>query len=503
MPKKILLVYPPSRTQFHESCPAALTMLGAVLEGAGHEVRLLDANATARKRSSEEITRVAHAERPDVIGVTLVTPIAREAYRLASLLSGSGAKLLAGGPHATLLPEEPLEHGFDATVVGEGEPTIVEAVRALTGQMPKEQVAGWVYRDDEGRIVHGAARPPVADLDALPAPARHLVDADEYGGPENPALHMNLFSSRGCPAKCAYCAGGLFGRRFRFRSAASVLGEMTELYQRYGTRHFHFMDDAMTVNRPRMLEICEGLMDSGLGLTWSMMTRVDRVDEDLLGTLARAGCVQIDYGIESGHPETLKKIHKPHDVARARRMVELTAASGIRTCVFFILGFPWDTVESIDATQRLMRELAPHVARFHPAIASILIPFPGTQIYDDHKDAYDLEGWWLSRERSFDAPDRHRHAYYQTELFTRGAVMDADFFHYVPDVRKKIEDVFEFMWLHDLQKSSRPARVAKRALFETSRALHGVSPALERTALSPALALLSALKARLFQSAAA
>jgi hypothetical protein len=83
MPSKVLLVYPPSRTQSHESCPAALTMLGAVLERAGHEVRLLDANATARKRSSEEIASIAHAEQPDVIGVTLVTPVARESMRSA------------------------------------------------------------------------------------------------------------------------------------------------------------------------------------------------------------------------------------------------------------------------------------------------------------------------------------------------------------------------------------------------------------------------------------
>lgn len=469
-------------------------MLAAVLEQSGHEVRLLDANAAARKRSSEEIARIARAERPDVIGITLVTPIAREAYRLVSLLGDSGARLLAGGPHATLLPEEPIEHGFDATVVGEGEPTIAEAVLALTGHMSKDQVAGLVYRDERGRIAHGPPRAPVADLDALPPPARHLVDPDDYGGPENQALHMNLFSSRGCPAKCAYCAGGLFGRRFRFRSAASVIGEMTELHERYGTRHFHFMDDAMTVNRPRMLEICERLSASRLGLTWSMMTRVDRVDERLLDDMHRAGCVQIDYGIESGHPETLKRIHKPHDVARARHIVEQTAASGIRACVFFILGFPWDTVESIDATQRLMRDLAPHVSRFHPAIASILIPFPGTEIYDKHKDEHGLRGWWLSQERSFDAPDPRRHAYYQGELFTRGAVMDANFFHYSPEVRRKIEDVFEFMWLHDLKKSSRSVRLAKRALFETSRALHGLSPSLERKALAPALALASALR---------
>ncbi|MCA9592017.1 MAG: cobalamin-dependent protein [Myxococcales bacterium] len=494
MPSKVLLVYPPSRTQLHESCPAALTMLAAVLEGAGHRVQLLDANATARKRSSEDVAREAEALRPDVIGMTLVTPIAREAYRLAGLLGRSGARLLAGGPHATLLPEEPLMHGFDAVVVGEGEPTIVDAVRVLRGELPPEDVLGLVYRDAKGNVVHAPPRPPVADLDALPAPARHLVDAEEYGGPDSPALHMNLFSSRGCPARCAYCAGGLFGRRFRFRSAESVVREMVDVHQCHGTRHFHFMDDAMTVNRPRMLEICERLVETGLGLTWSMMTRVDRVDPQLLTLLHRAGCVQIDYGIESGHPETLKRIHKPHDVARAKHIVEATAQSGIRAHVFFIFGFPWDTPESIDVTARYMVALAPFVARFHPAIASILIPFPGTEIYEKYKDEYGFAEWWLSEEKNFDSPTHGRHAYYQSQLFSRGAVLDADFFRYTPAVKEKIEDVFELMWRHDLRKASAPIRGARRALFGVSRALHGVSPALERTALAPAFALSRALQ---------
>lgn len=485
MRARVLLIYPPSRSQSHGSCPAALTMLAAVLEGAGHEVHLLDANACARRRGRAEIVARATELRPDVIGITLVTPLAREAYRLARELRPLGAKLLAGGPHATLLPVEPVEHGFDATVVGEGEPAIVEAVEALLGARPLAEVAGLVFRDDEGALRATPPRPAPTDLDALPSPARHLVDPADYGGDASGELHMNLFSSRGCPAKCSYCAGGLFGRRFRFRSAKSVVDEMLAVHARFGTGTFHFMDDAMTVNRGRVVEICDRLVESGRELRWSIMTRVDRVDEELLRTLRRGGCVQIDYGIESGHPETLLRIHKPHTVEQVRRVVPLTAAAGIAPYVFFILGFPWDTPETIEETASLMRELAPHVAKFDPAIASVLIPFPATEIYEKFKDQYGFAEWWLDDARCYDAPDRRRHAFFEAEAFPRGAALDADFFGYSPAVRRKILDVFELMWRHNLRaragrEVSTAASLAKPILFDLSRRLHEVSPPLER-----------------------
>jgi anaerobic magnesium-protoporphyrin IX monomethyl ester cyclase len=480
MKTRVLLVYPPSRTQMHETCPCSLTMLGAVLENAGHEVRLLDANAIANIYDSERIIRLASETKPDVIGMTLVTPIVYEAYRLAAGLRATGAKLLAGGPHATLLPEEPVQQGFDAAVVGEGEPTIDEAVRGLMGQIPRDSISGWVYRDDDGRIRQTPIRPPIADLDSLPLPARHLVNPADYGGSGNLALHGNLFSSRGCTARCSYCAGGLFGKRFRFRSAKSMLDEMAELHARYRTPHFHFMDDSMSANRARVLEICQGLEERRLGVTWSMMTRVDFVDEELLKAAGRSGCTRIDFGVESGHPETLKRIRKPHTVEMVRRIVPLTAAAGIKPIVFFILGFPWDSVETITETENLMRELAPYVGTFHTALASVLIPFPGTQIYDDHKDQYGFSEWWLKPERSYDAPQLGRHAHFETQLFKRGAALDANFFQYSPEVRRKIYEVFRFMWQHNLRDAPRMEQLRAKILFESSWQLHSLSPLLER-----------------------
>ncbi len=488
---RILLVYPPSQTQTHLSCPMGMLMLAAVLERAGYSVRLLDANAAGCRLSIDEITAIAAEMRPEVIGITLLTPLVKEAYRLAESLRRCGAKLIAGGPHATLLPDEPLDHGFDAVVVGEGEPSVVEAVEAVLGRAPREGVLGLVYRGADGRIYHNQPRPPIADLDSLPPPARHLVQAADFGS--TPDLHAHIFTSRGCPGRCAYCAGGLFGKKFRFRSADGVVDEMISLHRDFGTRHFHFVDDAMSMDRDRMRRICGRLIDQRFGFTWHMMTRVDAVDEELLDLAARAGCVQIDYGVESGDPDTLKRIHKPHTVEMVRRLIPLTRRHGIRPVVFFILGFPWDTPAAVDATLELMHELSPHV-EFLPAIASILIPFPGTELYDRYKDEYGLAGWWLSDDRSYNAPSIDTHAFYQTVLYRMGVVLDADFFRYSPEMKAKIHDVFRFMYASNFRRRGLLFRTAAMLSLDVSRTLAAVSPRLERALFKLPLKLRQAAK---------
>lgn len=494
-PVKVLLIYPPSRTQSHHGCPMGMMMLAAVLEGAGHQVHLLDANAANRRRTTEQIVEIAKEMHPDVIGITLVTPLIREAYRLASALRPCGAKLMAGGPHATLLPDEPLDNGFDAVVVGEGELTILEAIEAVLGRIPPESVKGLVYRGQDGRIVQNEPRPPVADLDTLAAPARHLVDAAEFGPPDNAELHSVLFTSRGCPGRCSYCAGALFGKHFRFRSSDAVVDEMIFVNRNYGTRHFYFVDDAMTMDRPRIERICRRLIDEKLGFTWNMMTRIDAVDEDLLALVSRAGCVKIDYGIESGNPDTLKKIHKPHTAEMVRRIVPLTRRYNIQPVGFFILGFPWEDPQTTDATLQLMRDLSPYIV-FHPALAAILVPFPGTEIYERYKDEYGFARWWMSDDRNYDAPQTDTHPFYQNFMFRMGAVLDADFFHYTPDMRKKIYEVFRFMYATNWRERNGLLRTAALLSLDLSRKVDAVSPRLERMLFRVPLKLWQTMKRR-------
>lgn len=483
-PIRVLLIYPPS-TQGHEDCPMGMLMLAAVLEKAGFEIHLLDACAGRKQRNIKEVVSTACDIKPDVIGITLLTPAVKESYKLAAALKAEGFKLLAGGPHATLMPEEVLSHSFDAVVLGEGEPVIEQAVKALLGLSPKEQVSGWGYIDSQNKIIFTAPRELLDNIDSLPLPARHMVNLSEYGMTNGQIPAGNIFSSRGCPALCSFCAGGLFGKRFRFRSVENIIEEICHLRQIYGIQQFHFVDDAMTVNRERINEFCKRLIDSEISIKWSIMTRVDTINENLLMLLSQAGCKRIEYGVESGHPVTLKKIHKPHTVEMVRKIIPLTAQHKIQPYVFFILGFPWESADDIQVTFDLMKELAPYIECFHPAVASILIPFPGTEIYEKYKDQYGFERWWLSDKRHYEQNGRHKPHYYEERLFSRGRVLEANFFNYSDDVRNKIYEVFAFMYRHNIKKRNMVLRFILEFMLSVSEKTAKLSPAVERSLFAP------------------
>jgi len=127
----------------------------------------------------------------------------------------------------------------------------------------------------------------------------------------------------------------------------------------------------------------------------------------------------------------------------------------------------------------LMDDISPHVV-FHPAIASILIPFPGTEIYDKYKDEYGFADWWVSDDRTFDTPRLGTHPFYQRVSYRVGAVLDADFFHYSPELKAKIHEVFRFMLASNLRQRNRLTRAIKLSAFDLSKKLDAVSPMLER-----------------------
>ena len=362
--------------------PLGLAYLGAVLERAGHEVLIIDAAAPYADYTISDLVDEAREFAPGIVGVRFTVYSLEYAYPLLKALSQAGldALIVAGGPHSTLLPDEVLQHGAQVAVRHDGEETILELVEHVQGERGLEDIEGISYWDTDGKIIYNPPRPRIRDLDALPFPAKHLFRQQDYI--RNSGDHErfgNILSSRGCPYQCTYCSKIVRGKTTRFRSAQNVLDEILFLMDKYGITRFRFIDDIFTVRKKRVMRLCDLILERDLNISWTVITRLDCVDRELLRKMKEAGCRSIAYGVESGNPETLERIRKGFTRDQARQAIKMTHEVGVNCSVNFMWGFPWETVDDVQRSADFVKELLPFVTVVAPA--GILIPFPGTEIY--------------------------------------------------------------------------------------------------------------------------
>jgi len=246
-----------------------------------------------------------------------------------------------------------------------------------------------------GVITINADRPFIQDLDDLPLPLHHLLPLDKYRAPMIKGPYTFIVSSRGCPAGCKYCIKHVsYQHTVRLRSAEKLFEEV-KLLAGLGVHHVQFYADLFTVNREQVMALCRLLIESKLGTTWTCNSRVDFVDEEMLGMMARAGCTLIAWGIESGSEAVLKRAHKGYKMEQAGRALAWSKKAGIQNWGYFIVGLPGETEETIRATMALSKELPLDMALFHVAA-----PYPGTPFFFEV-----VENGWFRPETDWEAVD--------------------------------------------------------------------------------------------------
>ncbi len=353
--------------------PMALGYLAAALSP-GHDVRQLVPDIRARDGTPawDDVEAELAAFQPELVGITAVTHSFPAALQLAALAKRACPRttVVLGGPHASARPASAFAcPDVDGVVVGEGEVTL----RALADGANPIGLPGTWWRGDDGRPVPGPARAPVDDLDTIAFPRR---DGVLWSDDVHPAFYQSIITLRGCPYACIYCAvPSLDDRKTRYRSPANVLDEIQFLRDQYQVPYLFFHDSVFTLNRKRTEAILHGMIERHLDVPFCCQTRVDRVDGPLLSLMRRAGCHQVFYGIESGHPETLRRMKKAVPLSQAREAVRLTLAEGIRASGFFMVGFPWETEAHLDATAEFATSIGLEALSLFSAT-----PLPGTEL---------------------------------------------------------------------------------------------------------------------------
>ncbi|HLG25024.1 MAG TPA: radical SAM protein [Candidatus Nanoarchaeia archaeon] len=366
--------------------PLSLGVLLAYVRKQGFEIELWDYNV-------EDFTEESFAERlksskPDIIGLAAMTASIKTAHQLATYVKKYSPDTLtvAGGPHVDALPMESMNEfkNFDIIVYGEAEDTFIELCQRIDKKEPLAGCKGILHRED-GKIIMEAPRPLIQDLDKLPYAARDIVNFDNYkkahverGLSRRFMNIMEFMATRGCPAKCIFCASGANKPpTVRWRSIKHLLGEIDECVEKYGTNYVNFVDDTFTLKKNFVYEFCDAMKERGL--EWGCLTRVDCVTKEMLQRMVDSGCIRVSFGVETGSSRIMALNGKAVTIDKIRQAFKWSHEVKLRVIDgnFIIGSHPDENYDDIEQTIKLIREIKPTFCSI-----SLIVPIPGTAIYN-------------------------------------------------------------------------------------------------------------------------
>ena len=407
MQKKILFLK--AKTGVDDpSPPMSFSFLGKIAETKGYEVLVENLNAQYNNKTNQNIIDLIKKEKPSIVGVHIFTNAAIYSYELMNMIKPYCELLIVGGPHATACPEEVLEKGADIAFIGEAEISFKKFLDAIDSKKSFKKIKGVVYKDKE-KIVNNGNAEIIHDLDSIPLPDKKINRKTDYVKVKNEINNFGqILSTRGCPGKCTYCFS-LFEKCFRVMSAKKVFEEILHLQKEYGIDFINFIDDAFTINRKRLFEFCDLLIESKIPIKWSCGTRIDFLDREMINKMKQAGCELIIIGIESSVPKTLLGMNKVLGIngvttpklytERADNILKWCEEFNVRVGVNILCGFPWESPEDMKEMQKYIQRIKYRVTQgFY---GGILQPQPGTDMYDRYAKEYEFEEWWIKKEPLF------------------------------------------------------------------------------------------------------
>lgn len=347
-----------------------LGYIGAyVKQNSNHSVDLLDLrDLTSWEHFESELKN----GKSDIVGVYTNTVNYLNSMECARIAKKLGKIVIAGGPHATLAPNDLIETGYvDCVITGEGEITFLEIVNDIEKNKKFDKII---------------AGKKVENLDTLPFPDRDLYNMKRIlNGPgiyPYPNRYIGVLGSRGCPYNCSFCQPlekNLFGQVVRKRSVDNIIAEVKHLIEKYSANFIMFECDTLTFSREWFLELCAKMKQ--LNIKWGAQSRVDKFSEDVAKALSDAGCMVVFFGFESGSQRILNLLRKGTTPEQAVKAAHLCKKHELLIFANIMLGMPTETEEDLIATYNLIKAVKPEL--FSPSYYS---PIPGSDLYKYCKD---------------------------------------------------------------------------------------------------------------------
>jgi len=405
---KVMLIKPPltlfqkDNQGFEGSEPLGLAYLAAYLLKNGHDVNILDAFILGQKNitqdgeffshglSNDAIAKNIKKFDPEIVGISsMFTLHSKGVHNVAQIVKKINPKIpvIVGGAHASALPNLVLnDNNIDILVKGEGENTFLDIISHEESGKDLLNIPGTMVREGK-KVKINPPREFIKDLDSIPFPARHLLPMNLYLNDwyrTKMAMRpprANLVSSRGCTGNCIFCSiHSIWRHTWRGRSAKNVVDEIEFLVKNYGVREIAFQDDNVSLNKERMMEICDEILERKLNIKWCTPNGIAiwTLDKELLDKMKKSGCYKLTFGIETGCPITQKFIRKTQiNLNKAKEIIKYCNKIGIWTHSAFIIGFPYETQEQIEETVKFAIDSDLDMAAFF-----IATPYPATDLFD-------------------------------------------------------------------------------------------------------------------------
>jgi anaerobic magnesium-protoporphyrin IX monomethyl ester cyclase len=351
---------------------------------------------------------------PSVLGVYANLMTRANVVEILRVAKESGWQTVVGGPEPGAYVQEYLSAGADVVVIGEGEITLEELVPALRSRAFENltKIDGIAFRASNGSVVRTKPRGQIKDIDMQPWPARESIDMSRYvevWRTHHGMGSVSLITARGCPYHCRWCSHEVFGKTHRRRNPGSVADELGSLIDRYQPEMAWMADDVFTIHHGWLFQYAAELKRRGLRLPFECISRADRLNRQVVETLAEMGCFRVWIGSESGSQRILDAMERGVTVEQVQSAVALCKSAGIQTGMFLMWGYEGEELSDIEATVE-------HVKKTDPDIffTTVAYPIQGTPYFSEVAGRVEsLKPWTESSDREFRIRNRHSRQFYR------------------------------------------------------------------------------------------
>lgn len=390
--------------------PLGILFIASYLKRQGFDVSVFDSTFS---RLDDFKARMA-AERPPVVGIYTNMMTKRNVLAMAQIARQHGAIVILGGPEPPYYAADYLQHGADIIVKGEGELTLEELLPHLAkhGSNELDRINGIAFINGDGEVIETPPRQFIPDLSAHPWPDREAIDIPRYmqvWKDHHAQSSVSVIQARGCPYTCKWCSHSVYGNTHRRRTPEDAADELLWIKERYNPDVIWYADDVFAINRRWFFQYAEALKQRGVRIPFECISRADRLNEEVVITLADMGCFRLWNGSESGSQRVLDAMDRKVNVKDVQEKTHLLQKYGIETGMFIMLGYEGETMRDLEETVEHLKISNPDLF-----LTTVAYPIKGTPYYHEVESRILTDKAWADRsDRDLTVAGRYSRRFYR------------------------------------------------------------------------------------------